>query len=140
MYDTRWPRPGPAMAAVAAVLGLAAGVVLGLSSPGSTPSARANPPTETTAAPTTTTLPDEFHTVVLGSFNERTNADERLRLVRRQGVRDARLLERGRYNLGTRWAVYSGLFRTEEEAEAHKQELAQLGIQELFVKSVKLSD
>jgi hypothetical protein len=136
MYDTRWPRPGPAMAAVAAVLGLAAGVVLGLSSPGSTPSARANPPTETTAAPTTTTLPDEFHTVVLGSFNERTNADERLRLVRRQGVRDARLLERGRYNLGTRWAGYSGLFRTEEEAEAHKQELAQLNVAEHYEKSV----
>jgi hypothetical protein len=139
MYDTRWPRPGPAMAAVAAVLGLAAGVVLGLSSPGSAPSARANPPTETTAAPTTTTLPDEFHTVILGSFDVRANADERLRLVRRQGVRDARLLERGRYDLGTRWAVYSGLFRTEEEAEAHKQVLAQLGIRELFVKSVKLS-
>ena len=128
------------MAAVAALLGLVAGVVLGLSSPGSSPRASAALPTETTAAPTTTTLPDEFHTVILGSFNERANADQRLRLVRGQGARDARLLERDGYNLGTRWAVYSGLFETEEEAEAHLQELAQLGIREHYVKSVKRED
>jgi hypothetical protein len=140
MYDTRWPRPGPAMAAVAAVLGLVAGIVLGLSSPGSPPRASAAAPAETTAAPTTTTLPDEFYTVVLGSFDDRAHADERLRLVRRQGVRDARLLEKGRYNLGTRWAVYSGLFRTEPEAEAHEEELVQLGIAEHFVKTVKQAD
>jgi hypothetical protein len=140
MYDTRWPRPGPAMAAVAALLGLVAGVVLGLSSPGASPRASAALPAETTAAPTTTTLPDEFHTVILGSFNERANADQRLRLVRGQGARDARLLERDGYNLGTRWAVYSGLFETEEEAEAHLQELAQLGIREHYVKPVKRED
>jgi SPOR domain len=139
MYDTRWPRPGPAMAAVAAVLGLAAGVVLGLSTPGSAPPARAGPPVATTAAPTTTTLPDEFYTVVLGSFEERVNADRRLQKVRSQGVRDARLLEKGRYNLGTEWAVYSGLFATEPEAEAHEQELARLGVAEHFVKTVKLA-
>jgi hypothetical protein len=140
MYDTRWPRPGPAMAAVAAVLGLVAGTILGLSSPGTAPQAQASAPQETTVAPTTTTLPDEFYTVVLGSFNDRAHADERLRLVRRQGVRDARLLEKGRYNLGTRWAVYSGLFRTEPEAEAHEEELVQLGIAEHFVKTVKQAD
>jgi hypothetical protein len=137
MYDTSWPRPGPAMAAVAAVLGLVAGVVLGLSSPGATPSARAAPPVETTAAPTTTTLPEAFWTVVLGSFNDRGFADDRLRLVRRQGVKDAALLDQQDYNLGTRWAVYSGLFRTREEADAHLEELAQLGIREHFVKPVK---
>ena len=140
MYDTRWPRPGPAMAAIAAVLGLVAGIVLGLSSPGSQPRASAAAPPETTAAPTTTTLPAQFYTVVLGSFNDRAHADERLRLVRRQGVRDARLLEKGRYNLGTRWAVYSGLFKSEPEAEAHEQELVQLGIAEHFVKTVKQAD
>ena len=137
MYDTRWPRPGPAMAAVAAVLGLVAGVVLGLSSPGSAPRAQAAPPVETTVAPTTTTLPGEFFTVVLGSFNDRGHADERLRLVRGQGVKDARLLDQEQYKLGTRWAVYSGVFKTEPEAEAHKQQLSQLGVAELFVKSVK---
>ena len=67
MYDTRWPRPGPAMAAVAALLGLVAGAILGLSSPGTAPQAQASAPPETTVAPTTTTLPDEFHTVILGA-------------------------------------------------------------------------
>ena len=89
MYDTRWPRPGPAMAAVAAVLGLVAGAILGLSSPGSAPQAQARAPVETTVAPTTTTLPEEFDTVVLGSYNDRANADARLREVRNQGVEDA---------------------------------------------------
>jgi hypothetical protein len=119
------------------VLGLVAGVVLGLSSPGSAPRAQAAPPVETTVAPTTTTLPDEFYTVVLGSFNDRAHADERLRLVRGQGVKDARLLDQERYRLGTRWAVYSGVFKTEPEAEAHSEELGQLDISERYVKPVK---
>ena len=140
MYDTRWPRPGPAMAAIAAILGLVAGAILGLSSPGSAPRAQASAPPETTVAPTTTTLPDEFQTVILGSFNDRLRADARLRLVREQGVKDARLLDQAQYRLGTRWAVYSGLFQTEEEAEAHAQQLEQLGIKELYVKPVKRVD
>ena len=140
MYDTRWPRPGPAMAAVAALLGMVAGVLLGISSPGSAPQAQASAPPETTVAPTTTTLPDEFHTVILGSFNERVDADRRLRLVRSQGVRDAGLLDQEQYVLGTRWAVYSGLFNTEDEADAHMEQLAQLGIDERYVKEVKQAD
>ncbi|HSK36659.1 MAG TPA: hypothetical protein VLA80_07985, partial [Actinomycetota bacterium] len=77
------------------------------------------------------------------SFEQRSGADERLRLVKRQGVRDARLLDRDQgYSLGVRWAVYSGVFQTEDEAEAHWQELGQLGIpeRERFVKSVKPAD
>jgi cell division protein FtsN len=140
MYDTRWPRPGPAMAAVAAVLGLVAGIVLGLSSPGSSPRASAAAPTETTVAPTTTTLPDDFHTVVLGSYNARSSADDRLRQVRRQGARDAALLDQEEYDLGTRWAVYSGIFRTREQAEAHRQELTGLGITPSFWKHVTRRD
>jgi hypothetical protein len=128
MYDTRWPRPGPAMAAVAAVLGLVAGLVLGLSSPGSAPRAQARAPAETTAAPTTTTLPDEFHTVVLGSYNSRDNADARLRQVRGMGVKDAGILDQAEYDLRTAYAVYSGQFETQEEAVAHRQQLAQYGI------------
>jgi len=124
MYDTRWPRPGPAMAAVAAVLGLVAGVVLGLSSPGSPPQAQAAGPVETTVAPTTTTLPQRFHTVILGSYNERENADARLRQVHQLGVRDAGILSQTEYALSTAYAVYSGHFATQEEAMAHLQELA----------------
>jgi cell division septation protein DedD len=140
MYDTRWPRPGPAMAAVAAVVGLVAGAIFGLSSTGATPQAEANVPAETTVAPTTTTLPEEFHTVILGSFNERARADARLALVRGQGVKDAGLLDQEEYELGTRWAVYSGLFQSEDEAEAHREQLRQLGITEYYVKSVKRVD
>ena len=128
------------MAAVAALLGLVAGAIFGLSSPGSAPSAQASAPPETTVAPTTTTLPDEFHTVVLGSFDERPKADARLRLVRERGIKDASLLDNQQYRLGTRWAVYSGVFRTEDEAEAHQEELRQLGITELYVKSVNRAD
>ena len=36
--------------------------------------------------------------------------------------------------------MYSGVFRTEDEAEAHQEELRQLGITELYVKSVKRAD
>ena len=140
MYDTRWPRPGPAMAAVAAGLGLVAGAIRGLSSPGTAPQAQASAAPETTMARSTTTLPEEFHTVILGSFQDRGRADARLRLVRAQGVKDAGLLDQEQYELGTRWAVYSGLFKTEEEAEAHMEQLGQLGITERYVKPVKRAD
>jgi hypothetical protein len=136
MYDTRWPRPGPAMAAVAAVLGLVAGAVLGLSSPGSQPRAQARAPLETTAEPTTTTLPDRFHTVILGSFNDRARAQNRLGEVRRQGADDAGLLDQAKWDLGTKWAVYSGQFETRDQARVHEQELGQLGIAPLFYKEV----
>jgi hypothetical protein len=139
MYDTRWPRPGPAMAAVAALLGLVAGVVLGLSSPGSPPPAQAAAPVKTTVAPTTTTLPDDFHTVILGSYNEHPNAVAHVREVRGQGVRDAALLDQD-YVLGTRWAVYSGVFETREQAEAHLQVLAGLGVTNSFWKHVTRRD
>jgi hypothetical protein len=125
------------MAAVAAVLGLVAGAVLGLSSPGSAPQAEALAPVETTVAPTTTTIPEEFHTVVLGSFNDRAFADARLAEVTRQGVKDAGILNNGQYDLRTRWAVYSGLFQSEDEAEAHMEQLRQLGITESYVRPVK---
>ncbi|MDF2745715.1 MAG: hypothetical protein K0S88_7096 [Actinomycetia bacterium] len=130
MYDTRWPRPGPAMAAVAAVLGLVAGAILGLSSPGSAPPAQARAPVEPTFAPTSTTIPEEFHTVVLGSYNDRARADARLVAVRTMGVEDAGILDNEQYVLGTAFAVFSGRYDTREEARAHQQELAGYGIPE----------
>jgi hypothetical protein len=130
MYDTRWPRPGPAMAAVAAVLGLVAGAILGLSSPGSAPPAQARAPVEPTFAPASTTIPEEFHTVVLGSYNDRARADARLVAVRTMGVEDAGILDNEQYVLGTAFAVFSGRYETQEEARAHQQELAGYGIPE----------
>ena len=127
------------MAAVAALLGLVAGVVLGLSSSGSPPPAQAAP-VETTVAPTTTTLPDDFYTVILGSYNEHPNAVAYVREVRGQGVRDAALLDQEDWELGTRWAVYSGVFESREQAEAHLQVLAGLGITNSFWKHVTRRD
>jgi cell division protein FtsN len=140
MYDTRWPRPGPAMAAVAVVLGLVAGIVLGLSFPTPESQAEASPPVETTVAPTTTTLPEDFDTVILGSYDERDNADRRLRQVRGQGARDAALLDQEEWEINTPWAVYSGQFGSREEAEAHRQELAGLGVTPSFWKHVTRRD
>jgi SPOR domain len=136
MYDTRWPRPGPAMAAVAAGLGLVAGIALGLSSPGSAPRAQAAAPVETTVAPTTTTLPSEFDTVVLGSYRDRDRAEAELRTFREMGVKDAAILDRTEYELGTAYAVYSGRFDTQEQAEAHRQELLGLGLTNGYWKHV----
>jgi hypothetical protein len=140
MYDTRWPRPGPAMAAVAALLGLVAGIVLGLSFPTPEPQAEASPPVETTVAPTTTILPEDFDTVILGSYDERDNADRRLRQVRGQGASNAALLDQEEWEINTPWAVYSGQFGSREEAEAHRQELAGLGVTPSFWKHVTRRD
>jgi hypothetical protein len=140
MYDTRWPRPGPAMAAVAALLGLVVGIVLGLSFPTPEPQAQASPPVETTVAPTTTTLPDSFDTVILGSYDEHANAERRLQQVRDQGAKDAALLDQEKWEINTPWAVYSGQFESREEAEAHQQELTGLGITPSFWKHVTRRD
>ena len=128
------------MAAVAAVLGLVAGIVLGLSLSAPQPRAQASPPVETTVAPTTTTLPDDFHTVILGSYDQRANADRRIQQVRDQGVRDAALLGQAEWEISTHWAVYSGRFETEEEAEAHQQELSGLGVGPSYEKHVTRRD
>jgi hypothetical protein len=137
MYDTRWPRPGPAMAAVAALVGLVAGVILGFSSAGSGPTAQAGSISDPTTRPTVTTRLEDFHTVVLGSFDDPANADGAMRRLREAGVDDADVLERAEYSsLGTEYAVYSGRFETEAEAEAHKVELAQLGVTNSYLKHV----
>ena len=63
-----------------------------------------------------------------------------MREVRNQGVEDAGLLDQAEYDLGTRWAVYSGQFETREQAEAHQQELSGLGVTPSFYKHVTRSD
>jgi hypothetical protein len=125
------------MAAVAAVVGLVVGVLLGLSSPGSGPAAQAGTAPATSIRRTATTLPAQFHTVILGSFNDLAHADSKLRQLREQGVDDAALLRQADYpSLGTRYAVYSGRFGNRRAAEEHEAELAKLGISNSFYKFV----
>jgi SPOR domain len=125
------------MAAAAAVVGLVAGIVLGFSSPGSGPAAQAGTAPQTSTRRTATTLPAQFHTVILGSYNDLALADDRLRRLRAQGVDDAALLKQADYSsLGTRYAVYSGRFGNRRAAEEHEDELARLGITNSFYKYV----
>ena len=125
------------MAAVAAVVGLVAGVLLGFSSGGPGSPARAGAAPETSIRRTATTLPAEFHTVILGSFHELADADGKMRELRERGVDDAAVLKQADYaSLGTRYAVYSGRFRDRSAAEAHRAELARLGVTKSFLKLV----
>jgi len=125
------------MAAVAAVVGLVAGILVGYSSPGSGSAAQAGTAPETSIRRTATSLPAEFHTVILGSFNDLANADSKMRRLREQGVDDAAVLKQADYSsLGTRYAVYSGRFGNRRAAEKHEAELAQLGITNSFYKFV----
>jgi hypothetical protein len=125
------------MAAVAALVGLVAGVLLGFSSPGSGPAAQAGTAPQTSIRRTATTLPARFHTVILGSFDDLAHADGAMRRLRDRGVDDAAVLKQADYpSLGTRYAVYSGRFGTEGEARAHMAELAQLGVTDSFHKFV----
>ena len=104
------------------------------------PQAQASPPVETTVAPTITTLPDSFDTVILGSYDEHANAERRLQQVRDQGAKDAALLDQEKWEINTPWAVYSGQFESRDEAEAHQQELTGLGITPSFWKHVTRRD
>jgi hypothetical protein len=125
------------MAAVAAVVGLVAGVLLGFSSPGSGPAAQAGTAPQTSIRRTATTLPARFHTVILGSFDDLAHADGAMRRLRDRGVDDAAVLKQADYpSLGTRYAVYSGRFGTEGEARAHEAERDQLGVTDSFYKFV----
>jgi hypothetical protein len=127
MYDTRWPRPGPATAAVCAVVGLLIGVALGLSSGGGPAEARS---ARKAAGRPATTLPGSFYTVVLASIpteQGRQVANARAASIRRDGLQDVGVLESSRYpktlNPGY-FVVYSGLFPTEGEASDHRDEIA----------------
>ena len=125
------------MAAVAAVVGLVAGILLGFSSGGPGSPARAGAAPETSIRRTATTLPAEFHTVILGSFDNLANADTKMRQLREQGVDDAAVLKQADYaSLGTRYAVYSGRFPNRRAAEEHEAELEQLGVTNSYYKFV----
>jgi SPOR domain len=136
MYDTRWPRPGPAMAAACAAVGLLVGIAVGLSS-GGNPEAEARVSPETTGRRVATTLPDDFWTVILASPRDRSAADAAVATLKAQGVRGVGVISKADFpELGTPYAVYSGRFDSSEAAEEHADELPELGNSEPFVKHV----
>src|SRR4029450_5291840 len=87
MYDTRWPRPGPAMLAVAVLFGLVIGGVFGFTSGTSAGAGSgAGAPPGPTAAPLPPTLPASFHTAVVASGNQRAPLESRRVELRNRGV------------------------------------------------------
>jgi cell division septation protein DedD len=117
MYDTRWPRPGPALLAVGIVFGLVVGGILGISFPATS----SDQPTATTtkaAAPRATAAPPpSFWTVVLASPLSLQEAQARTARYRSQGIAEARVLARTQYSsLRTPYAVCVGAFTTRAQA------------------------
>ncbi len=140
MYDTRFPRPGPAMVAMAALIGLITGGVLAFSGSGGSHAIRtaadqttasSTPgPTSRASAGTSVTVPSgTFWTVVLLSPSSQDKADAAAAAFKREGVDDAVVIRRADVaNLGTRYAIVSGRFDSRTAALAHLRELQLKGV------------
>jgi SPOR domain len=132
MDEYRWPRPGPGMVAVFALIGLIGGIAAGLLAPAG---AQRGPQqdggdqvavTESTAP----ALPDGFYTVILASISseqDRSVADQRAAAYRDAGVAGVGVLDSSSYTSLTKdyWVVYSGVFPSEQEALDHRDEIRQ---------------
>jgi hypothetical protein len=130
MDENRWPRLGPGMVAIFAVMGLIGGILVGLFSPSGAErspdqdgSGRSSP-----ASTAASELPDEFFTVILASIGTsqgRPVAEARADEFRAAGVEDVGVLDSSRYGSLTAnyWVVYSGVFSTWREAVDHRDEI-----------------
>lgn len=127
-YDTRWPRPGPAMVLVAALVGLIGGIALGLAvSAFYGPSTKANASAPPTSSAVTTTLPDRFYAVIIASIpldQPRSAVEARAKSLAAQGYRDVGVLDPGQYQPLSQWAIYSGWFTTFGQAASRRDQLA----------------
>jgi hypothetical protein len=137
MYDTRWPRPGPALAALCAAAGLVVGVALGFTVGGGR-RAEAHGAAATASAPTTSRLPGDFWTVVLASPADEAGARAKADALRGQGVADAAVLRQADYaSLRAPFAVVSGQLPSMAAAAAHQRELAAHGVTGGYLKHVQ---
>jgi SPOR domain len=132
MDEYRWPRPGPLMVVVFALIGLIGGIAAGLLAPAG--AQRGSPSVandEVTVPPTRApALPDDFYTVILasiGSEQDRSVANQRAAAYRDAGVADAGVLDSSSYSSLTKdyWVVYSGVFSSEQDALDHRDEIRQ---------------
>jgi cell division septation protein DedD len=137
MYDTRWPRPGPAMLAVAVLFGLVIGGVFGLTSGTSAGTGSGDGDVTGTSATTATTLPASFYTVVVASGNQRASLESRRAELRQRGVPELKVIARSQIpELGTEYALISGVFTTRAEARQRESLLRGAGLQP-YVRFIK---
>jgi hypothetical protein len=125
MDENRWPRAGPGLVAVFALLGLIGGILAGLFNPsGAQRSSDRTSETASTAPPAVSELPDQFYTVIVASIGVsrgRPAAEARASELRAAGVEDVGVLDPSRYHSldAHYWAVYSGVFSTWQQAVDH---------------------
>jgi hypothetical protein len=144
MYENRWPRPGPGMVLVFAVVGLIVGILVGLfnaSNAHNGGEAAGRVDSNTTVTQANDALPAHFWTVVLNSFpksSERSVVEARANQLKNEGVEDVGVLDPSRYSSLQAWAVYSGVFETQAEAKAHRDEVRgqHPDLQGAYIKSV----
>jgi SPOR domain len=129
MYDTRWPRPGPAMLAVAVLFGLVIGGVFGFTSGTSAGTGSGNGSVAGTTGPTVTTMPASFYTVVVASGNQRASLESKRTELRQQGIPELRVISRSQVpELRTEYALISGVFTTPAKARQRESLLRGAGL------------
>jgi hypothetical protein len=128
MYDTRWPRPGPAMLVVALLLGLVIGGVFGFTSrSGANQDGRDQTTTTTTRGATATSRPTSFWTVIMSSPDSEDQRDRDLAKAKENGVPDAFPVSSDQWEpVATDYAICSGTFTTEAQATAHAERMQEL--------------
>jgi hypothetical protein len=133
MYDTRWPRPGPAMLAVAVLFGLVIGGVFGFTSGTSAGTGNGDGGVTGTTTPPTTTLPASFYTVVVASGNQRARLESRRTQLRQQGIPELQVIARSQVpELGTEYALISGVFTTAAKARQRESLLRGAGLRPYY--------
>ncbi len=119
------------MVIVFAVVGLIVGILVGLfnaSNAHNGGDAGGQIGAETTVTHANDALPSRFYTVVVNSIprsSDRKVAEARATQLKREGVEDVGVLDPSQYSslAPNFWAVYSGVFETQSEAAAHRDDL-----------------
>jgi hypothetical protein len=129
MYDTRWPRPGPAMLAVAVLFGLVIGGVFGFTSGTSAGAGSGDGDASESTASTGTTLATTFYTVIVASPSSQAAAQRKLDEMRSRGLTDAFIARQSEFRpLNTPYAVCSGQFKTDAEMRQHLAQVRSNGV------------
>jgi hypothetical protein len=132
------------MVLVFAVVGLIVGILVGLfnaSNAHSGGEAGGQVGAETTGTHVNDALPPRFWTVVLNSFprsSARSVVEARAKQLENEGVQEVGVLDPSQYSSLQAWAVYSGVFETQAEAKARRDELRgrHPDLQGAYIKSV----